>query len=548
MNTTPTRPTSLRLRRGSAMPMVMMFFTVVGLVAVSAVGVTTTADSMAFRGVQKAQADRLAESGVNTLYDKICREINENKTPGEELPPDALDTIFSGTSRNHGQYEAKVLKIDTETVSPAPSHGGDSHQYTYTITLQGKGTAPNGVESISRATFRIRKTTKWDTNSTAETTLVDFPGAINSATKVEIRTDQGVRTYDASSQDKMAHIVANEGVAWIPSGDKATYTNSNILDIQGYIMVPDQPTSVPYDFTVGVSGLGNPNGVKNYRTAPPPVNGNLPYAVTENEVTRIGQRTHFPDFNQVDCVMKPNWLNATANNPQARLYNSVLSSSLSEDRTTGRKTIRTPAYIDGDFMVNDGDTVQIMPSSTTDPSKNVLYVTGNIANYGNLENLGVTIVVQGKYSDSASSSYRLTSQNSPWDDDVEIYENSELVSLANTKDAIKIASDSSGRYGRVYAALGGITITGNLEINGVLAAGGTEPAGGSSGDWHPSMVQRSAPVGGGVYIWPDKNNSFVVHFVREARGVKMPQANSEGTWVYAEPVRADRLTNWVKMK
>mgnify|MGYP001203989968 CR=1 FL=1 len=548
MNTISTPRQSLRLRRGSAMPMVMMFFTVVGLVAVSAVGVTTTADSMAFRGVQKSQADRLAESGINTLYDKICREINENKTPGEELPPDALDTIFSGTSRNHGQYEAKVIKIDTDTVSPAPNHGEDSHQYTYTITLQGTGRAPNGVESVSRATFRIRKTTKWDTNSSAETTLVDFPGAINSNTLVEIRTDQGLRTYDASSQDKMAHIVANDGVSWVPSGNKSGYTNSNVLDVQGYIMVPDQPTTTPYDFTVGVSGLGNPNGSKNYRTAPPPVNGNLPYAVTENEVTRIGQRTHFPDWAQVDCTMKPNWLNATANNPSARKYTALRSGSLSADSRTGRKTIRTPAFISGDFMVEQGDTVQLMPGSTSDPSKNVLYVDGNVNNFGNLENLGVTIVVAQKYSDSPDSSYKLTAQNSPWDDDVEIYQNSELVALSETKDAIKISSDSSGRYGRVYAALGGITITGNLEINGVLAAGGTEPDGTAGEDWLPSRIRYPAPKGGGIYIWPEEHNSFVVHFVREARGVKMPQANSEGTWVYAEPVRADRLTSWVKLK
>ncbi len=143
---------------GSSLALTMMFFTVIGMVTIAAVGVTTTNDAMAQRAVEKTQATALAETGVEMLYDQICREYAALKTPGTEATKTTIKSSFAGRDRTQGSYQAKVLDVKTTRVSPAPSQPSGSVQYTHVYELEGTGTAFNGTTSITKAKFDASST------------------------------------------------------------------------------------------------------------------------------------------------------------------------------------------------------------------------------------------------------------------------------------------------------------------------------------------------------------------------------------------------------
>jgi len=532
---------------GSSLALTMMFFTVIGMVTIAAVGVTTTNDAMAQRAVEKTQATALAETGVEMLYDQICRDYAELKTPGSSKAKTTIISNFAGRDRTQGSYEARVTDVQTTRVSPAPSQPTGSVQYTHVYELEGTGTAFNGTTSITKAKFTIRRVLNGDDTGGSDAIFVDFPGAINSNTTIEFVTNQGVRTQDPAGTDKSAHIVANDGIMWKPAtGIKDTYVNPNIIDIQGHIMVANQPSTYPIDMTKGISGLGNPNGRKNYRSAGAHSTPSPDFTVAADEVTGMGQEKHYPDLNEL-VAMRNALLKSATEAPGVTTYTNLNSSAVPFHSSLGRKIVTAPAIINGDINVASGDHLHFRPSSSK-VDDNVIYVYGDIKNMGEIANLGVKIVVLGQYTDSASTTYNLSTQNSPYTKLEDVYKQAALVSFNQRKDAIKITSNSSARYGTVFAAAGGIEITGNLEVNGILTSGGA-PEYTPNQIWDRNYKTGSnIAYGGGVKVAPINGQSFVVNFVREAKTFSVGGSGNKTALALLEPIKADRLADWQRLR
>ncbi|MFM9874514.1 MAG: hypothetical protein ACKVQS_13745 [Fimbriimonadaceae bacterium] len=534
-------------KAGSSLALTMMFFTVIGMVTIAAVGVTTTNDAMAQRAVEKTQATALAESGVQMLYDQICRDYAGLKNPGTVAPKTTIKSNFSGRDRTQGTYEAKVINVTTKRVSPAPSQPTGSVQYTHVYELEGTGTALNGTTSITRARFTIRRVMNGDDTGGTNAIFVDFPGAINSNTTIEFVTNQGIRTQDPAGTDKSAHIVANSGIIWSPaSGVKETYINPNIIDIQGHIMVANQPSTYPVDMTKGVNGLGNPNGMKNYRSAGAHAIPSPDYTVSADEVTGMGQNKHYPDLTEL-VTMRDALLKSATDPASSITYSGINSSTVAINSKLGRKIVDAPAIVNGNLTVSAGDSLQLRPSSKN-PDENVIFVYGDISNLGAIENLGVKVIVLGQYTDSTSATYNIALQNSPYNKLEDVYQQAALVSFNQRKDAIKITSNSSARYGNVFAAAGGIDITGSLEINGILTSGGAQ-------EYSPNQIwdrnyKQGSPIqyGGGVKVEPVNGQSFVVNFVRAAKTFSVGGNGMTTPLALLEPIRADRLTDWKRLR
>lgn len=532
-------------RLGNALPMAMMFFMVVGVVTIAAIGVTQTADRMAERGVQKTQATALAETGVNLLYDEIIRKI----ATGQSAPGSVGNTTvtdFDGVTKTAGNFKGYVLDTQVSTLSPAPGQEDGTIEYTYNFLLQGIGQAPNGVQSEVRASFTAKLVTNDPSTGTGAGQWKIYPGAIQSATTVDIVTNQGVRTMDSAAVDKEAHVIANKGVTWSTySGSKNTFMNPNILDFQGHVLVASQPDSMYVDLTKGVNGMGNPNGMKNYRTAAAHLNGSDPYTVTKDEITAMGQPRSFPKPTEV-LNYQTIWLNETAGNPVASKFTPSTGTSVKWSdvpaNVNGQKMIQAPAYIDGNLDLASGQLLKLRPcdSCTED---NIVYVKGKITNAGMLYNLGVTLVAEDGYSDTATAEYKVDHQDSPYPDLPTVYSNSALISLSPYTDGISITSNSTSRYGMVMSALGGIKVTGNLEINGILIS-----AGNGADPYYEKVPSNSNRVKGGkVDIQPKDGNGFAVQYVREASNYKIPGykivVGTIATSFNAEPLR-----DWVTKK
>ena len=533
-------------RAGSSLSLTMMFFTVIGMVTITAVGVTTTNDAMAQRAVEKTQATALAESGVEMLYDQICRDYAALKTPANTKSQANIKTTFAGRDRTQGSYSARVLDLQTTKVSPAPGYAAGSVAYTHVYQLEGTGTAFNGTTSITQATFTVKLVLNGDMASTSGVTVVDFPGAINSNTTIEMVTNQGIRTQDPAGSEKSAHIVANNGIIWkTATGTKDTYVNPNIIDIQGFILVANQPKSYPLDMTKGITGLGNPNGTKNYRSAAAHATPNPNYTVVKDEVTGMGQEKYYPNVNEL-ITMRDKLADTAAKSKGSKTYSTVNSSSVAFHPSLGRKFIDAPAVITGDLNITSGDQLNLRPTSTN-PDENVIFVYGKVSNQGQLANLGVKLVVLGQYTDSNSATYNLDTQNSIYTKLEDVYKQAAFVSFNQRKDAIKISSNSTARYGNVFAAAGGIDITGNLEVNGVLTSGG--PAEYSPNQiWEDPAKSKGAVYGGGIKIAPLNGQSFAVNFVREAKSFSIGGSATSAPLALLEPLHADRLTSWRRVR
>jgi len=193
-----------------------------------------------------------------------------------------------------------------------------------------------------------------------------------------------------------------------------------------------------------------------------------------------------------------------------------------------------PARIDGNLLVEGGQTLRLVPTSDN-PAENVIYVTGDVSNLGQIMNLGVKVVVVGKYSDSATSEYKLDLQDSKYATRPELLRNSGLISLAKRKDAIEITSNSTATTGLMYAAKGGINInSSNAELRGILVAGG-----------------RGAF--GGINVQPGGGNSFVVHYEPDAaQWGSYSDVTTETQVTYSlgdlrTPFSPEKIRNWSLM-
>ncbi|MBS1704892.1 MAG: hypothetical protein JST40_03390 [Armatimonadetes bacterium] len=464
----------------------VMTFTMIGA---GMVQMTRVLHQHAKRSADKDQATLLAESGCTELYQQIRNQMRIDGNYVFDIPSTNAVAHVEGRDVTLGSYTARVLDVETTTVD----QGTSSRQYTYTFSVEGRGTTATGISSIVTAKFngtmsRALVEESSTSGGSSDPKAFGFPvGAIVANQKLDIETDMGFRTTAANGLD--AHVVANKGITWNPhSGSKTGVTQPNVLDIQGQWLVPN---GVPYTNTVGETGMGNPNGGKNYRNPAAPAMGSFPGG-DPNSVLWMPGEVGFADESTVDS-WAADWKTYSKGASSHTYSGGLKATDIPTDPITSRLVIRAPAYIDGDLLVNGGLEVNLMPFNT-DPKKNVIYVKGNIENKGLLQNLGCTVVFEGEYSDQNGSEYRLSNLNSPFNTTDKVSQRSALISLAKSKEAFHFTTDSSSRTGLIYAAKGGIDVTGsNAEFTGMLLAGG-------------------GPGYGDINIHPEGGNSFVVHY------------------------------------
>lgn len=534
-----------RLTRGSSLPLAMMFFMVIGTVTVVSVGLTTTTDSMVYRGVQKVQATELAESGINVLYDEICRRLNQANATPASLQAMRMNSNMEATFRDLGEYSARVTKVTSKDVEPAPGFGADTVERTYTFEIEGRGVAPNGTESIVTSTFTGKMVVVKGAFLDEQTEMKIFPGAIQSNSEVVFVADNNIRTEDAGSQDKEAHIIANRGVRWVPATmSKSTVTTPDVIKVDGHVLVPDQPSNVPYQMSISLSGLGNYNNIKNYQTAGPWVNKTTPYSVVPDSVTPMGQPMYFADSTQVTQWVS-DWRHTIATSPNKSTASGQYVGFFGTIAGGAKKMI-TPIHINGNFQVAAGETINFVPRSN-DPSENVVLVEGNIENLGHIVNHGVTIVTTGTYSDTNDSSYSLADAFTKYEDMEEVYSKAALLSTSRATNAITINSNVSGRYGLVYAALGGLRIYGDLQMNAILMSGATQMTHPELGDNDDESQKTTGFSSAGIVIQPPAPGGFTLRYAREAKNFSMPAGIADKSKILG-PFKANRLADWKQAK
>ncbi len=474
-------------KSGSTLTTAMIFMTVIGTMVASALTVTSSTDAMIFRGTMKQQATELAESGINRLYDQIRLDFLNSKSITTSIPITPVTTLMgsstAGAPSSQGTYQAQVISssvnsVDTVTADPSTGKSVPSTIFTYSYLVQGTGVS-KGVTSIERASF-----TGTITNAKVGSQSGGYgfgSGVIQANAKVSMLTSASIRTYDTYETSPQAHIIANQGMSWdTPSSTKATVTSPNMIMLQGQLLVPNQPTSAPYYYSTGFTGMGNPNGSTNYQTS-------ATSGSPTNSISPMTSARSFPAPTTVDS-WNTNWL-AISNSPLAQTFNSSVTSTAILPRSSDQwRVLQAPAVINGNLTINSGDALRFMPSS--DPTKNIVYVKGSVKNMGQLLNLGVTIVMTGSYTDTSSSEYRIDAQGSPFVQSADRLTNAALISLQTSSAAINVSSNITSTYGFVYAAKGGVRIMGNLDMmDTMIVAGGDAKTG----------AVTVAPAGGGSY-------------------------------------------------
>lgn len=534
----------LKKNAGTSLPITLMFFMVMGMVTVVTVGLTQTTDSMVYRGALKVQANELAESGVQTLYDEVCRKMKNGSILNQDVKNLTLNSTMAGESRNLGSFEAKVTDVTfTDTPNPA-GHPTGTLLRKYRFQLEGKGTAVNGTESVIMASFTGEIVAANDAFTDPMKEWILYPAAMQSNSNVYVKADSGVRTLDVATVDKEAHIMANRGVTWQPAtNSKSAYSAPDIVSVDGHILVPNQPVDTFYNTTMSSLGLGNYNGIKNYQSAGPWINKTNTYPVVANEVTPMGHDLPFPSAAQVNAWQNT-WKHTATTHAATTIHDRVSSNSL--PISNGIRTINAPAYFEDGLDVEKDDTVHLIPLSD-DPADNIVYVDGDISNMGNIVNHGVTFVTSARYFDSADATYNLDKQYTKYPDLSDVYKNSGLISLAGPETGVSdsssasiwIQSDVDGKYGLVYAVNGSIKITGNLEMNAILVSGTPELSRAKQASIQSSTVM------GGIHIEPKGGKDFTLTYVRDTKGFTLPGRLVDSTKVVV-PFRAAALTDWMQ--
>jgi hypothetical protein len=523
-------------RRGMSIAPVMMFalgFTTVGI---SVISMSNTYNRGAKKVADKVQSNSLAESAANVLFDNIRVQMRADQTFPFNLNEVALTVPKEGGGdETIGNYSARVT-ANREVQTDVEIYGTKYRKFTYYFTIEGRGTAAGGVESVVQCNFKgdIYKylVPRHTVTATPPPNSFSFPiGAIVSNTDIDIRTDQGLRTSSLDGKNG-GHVIANDGISWrAASGSKNSIVNPNLLDIQGYWLVPD---GASYSATTGNSGLGNPNGTKNYRSPAAPAEGDFPGAAA-NTVIKLEDTVGFADETQVN-----NWKNDWYAQATTGAYNNyasnVNSGSIAPRPGDGKIGIQAPAKLEGDLDVADGEKVELWPAST-DPRKNVVYIKGDVKNRGQIVNHGVTLVFEGKYEDDSDAEYKIEPDAATFKDRDLAVMRSAFLSLNKSKNAIKFHTNSSATTGLIYALNGGIEVDGsNAEFTGMLLAGGS----GSNG---------------GIQIRPGGGSSFVVNYdpyaatggtlALDAGSVIDTEMVTNGT---QSPFSPTKMVDWIQKK
>ncbi|MBA4294054.1 hypothetical protein C0431_13915 [bacterium] len=538
-------------RAATSMPIVLMFFMSLGMVTVVSVGLSQTTDSMVFRGTQKVQANELAESGIQSMYDEVCRKMKNGSILNQNLNGLMLNSTLDGVSRDLGTFSAEVTDVTHSDLIDPPGYAKGTIQRTYRFQLKGIGRAPNGTESIMMASFNGQIVAKADGFNDPMREWVIYPAAIQSNSDILIKADSNIRTLDINTVDKEAHMIANRGVRWQPAhGSKTSITAPDVISVDGHILVPNQPTETHYLDSKSALGFGNyTSTVKNYQSAGPWVNKPNLYPVVANEVTPMGLAMPFPSVAQL-ISWHNRWNAVVTNHPDSQV---LIQNNTSQMRanTSGLKTITAPARLTAGLTVDANDTIHLIPKSD-DPSENIIKVNGAILNQGNIVNHGVTLVCS-TYQDTTTATYNLDKQYTKYPDLSDVYKNAGLIATATpvfnpqsgaSSSSIWIRSDVDGKYGLVYALEGFIKVTGSLELNGLLLAGGasSNKASRRSGD-----LANTPLVDGGIHIEPDDSDGFTLVYSRESKGFTLPGALVDASKVVV-PFRAAALANWMQKK
>lgn len=480
-------------RRGMSLAPVLVFsigFTSVGIGVIS---LTSTYNRSAKKTTDKWQSTSLAESGAHVLYDQIRQQMLNDVTFPFNLNSTTVKVpLGGGNEETVGVYSARVI-ANREVQTDVEEGGNKYRKFTYYFTIEGRGKATGGVESVIRTSFKgeiyRHMVPRNNYGATPPPDTFNFPiGAIVSNENVQITTNNGLRTLSTDGENS-AHVIANAGIRWDPaSGSKNSQWNPNVIDIKGFYLVPD---GGPFSSTVSAAGLGNPNGSKNYRSPAAPRQGDFPGAAA-NTVIKLASKVEFADEGTVN-----GWQNdwrSQASVPTGTSFSGNVSwSSLPPRPNDGKVGIQAPAIVNGDLNVENGRKIELWPAST-DPKKNVVYVKGNVRNLGQIVNHGVTLVFEGGYSDDSDAEYKIEPDSQTFKTVELAVMRSALLSLKKSKDAFKFSTNSSARTGIIYALKGGIEVTGaNAEFTGMLLAGGTS-------------------TNGGINIRPGGGASFVVKY------------------------------------
>ncbi len=520
-------------KKGMSLAPVMIFsfgFMTMGL---SVVSLSMTHNKVAKKTADKWQSNSLAESAVHSLYEDIRTQMLVDGSYPFLLPSRNVNVTSGGVTNTVGTMSGSIV-AHREVQTDEDWGGYKVRKYVYYFTLEGNGQAQGGALSTVRSRYKaemyryLTPVSSYSTTTTPGT--FGFPiGAIVSNTNIDVKTNQGLRTYSPSGSD--AHVIGNTGITWTPPSGKTSLTNPNILDIEGYWLVPDGSA---YSLTNGTSGLGNPNGTQNYRSPAAAAAGDFPGAAA-NSVIKLDSDVSFADESTVDA-WAADWLGQSKATHSTTFATDVSSSTITPRSGDGKIGIQTPAYIDGNITVEAGQKIEIWPSST-DPRKNVVYIKGDVKNKGQFVNHGCTIVFEGKYTDTASSEYKIEPDSTTFTDPALAVMRSSLLSLNKNSDAFKFTTNSTSTVGMIYALKGGIEVKGsNADFTGMLLAGGT----GSNG---------------GIDIAPGGGNSFTVHYDPNAAtgGTLALDADSLIDVSYvpagiASGFNANKLTGWVNLR
>lgn len=503
-STVSRQPRAAHRRRresGISLMVIVLFLLSTMLVVTAAVALTNVSSRLAMRGASKVQATALAEAGIHDLYDRIRTQMRASGTYPASLSTTQTRSAV-GNLPDMGSYTARVVSVTSSQSDIMTSGKKTGLRTTWNFTLEGVGTARSGTESVVRTTFTATEETSIATTGGGTAAFDPARAAIMAAETIKINTNGGFRISETVANRHRAGILANQGVLWDTVGQpKTNMNNPNVLEIDGQIMVPASPNPA-YALTKGPTGLGNPNGKINYKTASKSASDDGYPTAPANDIMGLDEPYAFPDEDQV-TIWKNAWL---ADAKTGTTYNGDVKASTVSPRQAnpgwGERRITAPAYIDGNLTIEGGQQLYLQPNA--DPSKpQIIYVRGNVTNSALLYNRGVKLIVEGQFVEGSTSSlYSLQTQFSPYENNANggmsgLYKAAALVSLKKDPLAILINTSSSGPSGLVYAALGGIKVTGNNEMRGVLIAGGT---GGN----------------GGVTISPQNGNSFVVWYQSDA--------------------------------
>lgn len=500
----------------------MTFTFTATMVGMGTFALTTSRDKIGGVGIKKLQANLLAESSLEALFDQIRREMASTGNYSFNLP---TANYITGTGANRytvGQYEARVVSAD-QVEQDLGSGGNKFRRTTYTFLLEGKGVARGGSTSVLRARFTATREQALVPITSNPPNFannpVTFPiGAMISNSKLEIITNGTVQS--TAPNGTSGHMLANGGISWNRfSGTKSSVTSS-IVRAQGQYIVPDGSA---YQYTVGPNGLGNSNGSINYENPGMPASGNF-LGSPANSVIRSSGPVAFANNAKISTWVT-RWQGATT---QVAPVPSINASQLGPVNGVNN-ALQCPVMINGDLNINAGETIRLLPKSTN-PWENVIYVKGNIRNAGALLNLGVTLVVEGKYIDTASAKYDLSEIGSPFSTSQMVRMRSSLMSLNTSADAITFHQDASTTTGLVYALKGGIQADGsNTELTGSFVSGSSDPA-------------------AGIRIAPRDGSSFKMNFdPYSATGGPISVQPGQTTWVPGSVTLAwnpTKLSNW----